>query len=86
MDSAFFDNKTRLVKDDLVARMRAGDKVSVAASTFSIYAYGELRGQLKDAGEFRFIFTEPAFTPEGAPKEVSVAFQSLIAQTATVLK
>ena len=43
MDSAFFDNKTRLVKDDLVARMHAGDKVSVAASTFSIYAYGAMK-------------------------------------------
>lgn len=39
----FFDNRSKILKDDLVAHVKAGDKMSVAASVFSMYAYRELR-------------------------------------------
>ena len=68
-DSAFFDNRTSIVKDDLVARIKAGDRVSIAASVFSMYAYQELKEQLSEIDDFRFLFTSQAFTSERPPKE-----------------
>ena len=69
MQPDFFDNRTRIIKDELVANIQSGDKVSVAASVFSMYAYQELRNQLENLDEFRFIFTSQAFTKQRAPKE-----------------
>ncbi len=42
MTPDFFDNRSKILKDDLVAHVQAGDKMSVAASVFSMYAYREL--------------------------------------------
>ena len=69
MQPDFFDNKIRIVKDDLVANIKAGDRVTVAASVFSMYAYQELKDQLESLDGFRFIFTSQAFTKQRAPKE-----------------
>ena len=69
MDNAFFDNKTTILKDDLVRVIKEGDTVSVAASVFSMYAFNELREQLESLDEFRFIYTEPTFAKERAKKE-----------------
>ena len=63
------DNRTTLVKDDLVRTIRPGDRLSVASSLFSMYAYRELRDQLESLDSFRFIFTSQAFTKEDVPKE-----------------
>lgn len=65
----YFDNRTRIVKDDLIARIERGDRVSVAASVFSMYAYRELADQLEGLDEFRFIFTSDAFTASRPKKE-----------------
>ena len=65
----YFDNRSRIVKDDLVARIERGDRVSVAASVFSMYAYRELAEQLEGLDEFRFIFTSDAFTASRPKKE-----------------
>ena len=64
-----FDNINEFVKDDLKREIRSGSKVSIAAACFSIYAYQELKEQLSDIAELRFIFTSPTFTTERAPKE-----------------
>lgn len=69
MDTGYIDNMTRLVKDDLVSTIQAGDRVSVASSLFSMYAYRALQEQLEKIDEFRFIFTSKAFTEEETPKE-----------------
>ncbi len=69
MDPKFFDNRTTLVKDDLVGILREGDRVSVAAATFSIYAYQELKSQLEALERFDFLFTSPTFTAEKPSKE-----------------
>lgn len=69
MESAFFDNRSAIIKDDLVRCIEAGDRVSVAASLFSMYAYRELREQLESVDEFRFIFTSQAFIKDRAKKE-----------------
>ena len=42
---------------------------SIAAACFSIYAYQELKKQLEEIAELRFIFTSPTFVQENAPKE-----------------
>ncbi len=69
MGSGFIDNRTALVKDDLVRTIREGDRISVASSLFSMYAYRELREQLESVGGFRFIFTSKSFVREKTPKE-----------------
>lgn len=69
MNSGFIDNKTALVKDDLVRTIHAGDRISVASSLFSMYAYRELREQLENIDAFRLIFTSKSFTSEKTPKE-----------------
>ena len=63
-----FDNISYFVKDDLKKTLAPGAKVSVAAACFSIYAYRELKAQLSDVDEFRFLFTSPTFTAENEPK------------------
>lgn len=69
MQPDYFDNRARIVKDDLVVQISHGDRLSVAASVFSMYAYRELREQLEGLDEFRFIFTSDAFTKSRPMKE-----------------
>ena len=64
-----FDNVHEIVKDDMAANIKKGSKVFVAAACFSMYAYQELRRQLQDVEEFRFIFTSPTFIKEKAEKQ-----------------
>lgn len=67
-DPDFFDNRSKILKDDLVARLRSGDKISVAAAYFSIYGYSELKEQLNNCGELRFLYTEPTFLSDAQDK------------------
>ena len=56
------DNKQRgLVGDVLKKHMQKGSKLSIAAAHFTLYAFVELKKELSQIEEFRFIFTEPAF-------------------------
>lgn len=64
-----FNNTTKAVKDDLMKTIKRGDRISIAAACFSIYAYQELKKQLESCEEFRFIFTSPTFVAEKTPKE-----------------
>lgn len=64
-----FNNTTKRVRDDLVKKIHKGSKISIAAACFSLYAYQELRAQIKDCEEFRFIFSSPTFIAEKTPKE-----------------
>lgn len=64
-----FDNVTKVVKDDLQIEIEKGSKMSVAAACFSIYAYQELKKQLDNIDELRFIFTSPTFVKEKSKKE-----------------
>ena len=63
------DNVSKTVKDDLTLTIKKGDKLSVAAACFSIYAYQALKKQLDGIDELRFIFTSPTFLQDKAPKE-----------------
>ncbi|MBP2028994.1 SNF2 family DNA or RNA helicase [Acetoanaerobium pronyense] len=63
------DNVNKTVKDDLAVTISKGDKVSIAAACFSMYAYEALKKQLDSIDELRFIFNSPAFLQEKAPRE-----------------
>lgn len=63
------DNVNKTLKDDLAVTIHNGSKVSVAAACFSIYAFQELKRELKSVDELRFIFTSPTFIKEKATKE-----------------
>ena len=69
MQPDFFDNRARIVKDDLVANIADGDRVAIAASVFSMYAYQELAEQLEGIEELRFVFTSQAFTKQRPARE-----------------
>lgn len=53
----------------MLITLRSGSKVAIAASCFSIYAFQELKEQLGDISELRFIFTSPAFVTEKVDKQ-----------------
>lgn len=63
------DNINERLKDDLIQEIKPQSKLGIAAAYFSIYAYQELKKQLKDIKELKFIFTSPTFSTEKAPKE-----------------
>lgn len=62
------DNINETLEDNLKNTLKAGSKVSIAAACFSIYAYRELKEQLENIDELRFIFTSPTFIQEKTPK------------------
>lgn len=64
-----FDNVNEIVRDDLILTITKGSKLSIAASCFSMYAYKELKKQLENIDEFRFIFTSPTFIKDKAKKQ-----------------
>ena len=62
------NNTTKTLKDDLSVEIKQGSKISIAAACFSIYAFQELKTQLSQIDELRFIFTSPTFVTEKAKK------------------
>ena len=64
-----FDNINKTVRDDLSSTIAKGDKLAIAASCFSIYAYQTLKKELDGIAELRFIFTSPTFLHEKGQKE-----------------
>lgn len=64
-----FNNITDILRDDMTSTIKKGSKVSIAAACFSMYAYNELKKQLENIEEFRFIFTYPTFIAEKAEKQ-----------------
>ena len=66
---ATFDNITSRVIDNLRTTLRRGSKVSMAAASFSIYAFEALQKELELVDELRFIFTSPTFNKEREKKQ-----------------
>ncbi len=64
-----FDNINKRLIDDLKVSLTYGSKVSIAAATFSIYAYEALKAELEKVEQLRFIFTSPAFNQEQTKKQ-----------------
>lgn len=63
------NNISERVLDDLKVRLSRGSRVSVAAASFSIYAFEALKKELEGIDELRFIFTSPTFIKEKSKKE-----------------
>jgi hypothetical protein len=56
------DNKKNgNVGEELKQHITAGSKLSVVSAYFTIYAYKELKRELKKVDKMRFVFTEPSF-------------------------
>lgn len=64
-----FDNINARVVDDIKTQLKDSSKLSIAAASFSIYAYEALREELENIEELRFIFTSPTFTKETTSKQ-----------------
>jgi SNF2 family DNA or RNA helicase len=62
------DNVNSRLGDDLKAGIKKGSKLSIAASSFSIYAYEALKKELGKIDELRFIFSSPTFIEENFKK------------------
>ncbi len=69
MDVKIFDNINDIVREDMISTINRGSKISIAAAYFSIYAYKELKEQLEQIDECRFIFTAPTFIKEKTEKQ-----------------
>ncbi|MGM9779547.1 MAG: helicase-related protein [Prevotella sp.] len=63
------NNISERVVDDLKERLSAGGRLSIAAASFSIYAFEALKKELEGIDEMRFIFTSPTFITEKVKKE-----------------
>ena len=63
------DNVNSTLASDLKTIITPNSKLQIAAACFSIYAYQELKDQLKDISELQFIFTSPTFTTEKTSKK-----------------
>lgn len=60
------DNIAHKLGDDLKATIKSGDRLKIAASCFSIFAFEALKSELKKVEKLQFIFTAPTFVPEDA--------------------
>lgn len=63
------NNISERVVDDLKQKLSDGSRVSIAAATFSIYAFEALKEELEGVEELRFIFTSPTFIKDKVKKE-----------------
>ncbi|WBQ11214.1 SNF2-related protein [Hyphomonadaceae bacterium ML37] len=64
------DNITSLLGDDLKDSLGKGDRLKIAASCFSIYAFEALKLELQKVDGVDFIFTAPTFVPEGVTDRI----------------
>ena len=67
------DNFTSKLVDDLRVTIKKDSRVAIAAASFSVYAFEELKKELESVKELRFIFTSPAFIDE-KPKKAQREF------------
>lgn len=60
------DNINVLLGDELKKDIKRGQRLRIAASSFSIFAFEALRRELQQIEELQFLFTEQTFTAERA--------------------
>ncbi|MEO2061876.1 MAG: helicase-related protein [Christiangramia sp.] len=63
------DNVNSHLGDDLKQTLKKGSKLSIAAASFSIYAFEALKKELVKIEDLRFIFTSPTFIEEHFQKD-----------------
>ena len=57
----FIDNKNNKMIDEIRDYTKNDSKISMISSSFTLFAFEELKKELSKIDEFRFIFTEPTF-------------------------
>ena len=67
--SKLINNINERVVEDIKGRLSKGTFVSIAAASFSIYAYEALKEELEQVEQLRFIFTSPTFIKDKSKKE-----------------
>jgi superfamily II DNA or RNA helicase len=68
------DNVNIRLGDDLKESIRKGSKVSIAATSFSIYAYEILKKELETIDTLRFVFSSPTFIEENFQKHTRLFY------------
>ena len=63
------NNISERVIDDLHLKLSEGSAMSIAAASFSIYAFEALKDELEKVDDLRFIFTSPTFIKDKVKKE-----------------
>lgn len=63
------DNRSKLLGDVLKDVIIPESKLQIAAATFSMFAYKDLKKELETIDELKFIFTNPTFTNNEFEKE-----------------
>lgn len=69
MDPRLFTNTADKVVDDLRETITPGSRLSIAAASFSLFAFETLKKELEKVESLRFIFTSPTFAGGENPKE-----------------
>ncbi len=64
-----FNNTTERVIDDLRNTISNKSQISIAAASFSIYAYEALKEELEKVDSVNFIFTSPTFNTDKTTKQ-----------------
>jgi helicase len=55
------DNRSIRLGDELKKELKSESRVKIAAATFSMFAYQQLKEELENMEELKFIFTNPTF-------------------------
>ena len=63
------NNTSERLVDDLKSRLSTQSRISIAAASFSIYAFEAMKAELEKVEEMRFIFTSPTFVADKTKKE-----------------
>ena len=63
------NNTSERLVDDLKSRLFTQSRISIAAASFSIYAFEAMKAELEKVEEVRFIFTSPTFVADRTKKE-----------------
>ena len=63
------NNTNERLVDDLKSRLSTQSRISIAAASFSIYAFEAMKVELEKVEEVRFIFTSPTFVADKTKKE-----------------
>lgn len=63
------NNTSERLVDDLKSRLSTRSRISIAAASFSIYAFEAMKAELEKVEEVRFIFTSPTFVADKTKKE-----------------
>lgn len=58
------DNRSIRLGDEIKKEIKPGSKVKIAAATFSMFAFQQLKEELETIEELKFIFTNPTFVTD----------------------